>query len=147
MPPLRTLVTFQSSAFNTSQERDDFINPGNFGDDLARFLMDGLRRHGFEVEEGVGQEDHGWFFTYRCNGVPYDFIVGWADGEWIGWVERRVGFLASLLGARQRGIAPEAAQAIHAALSDAPEISGIQWHRPADFQAGRTDAGSADPLA
>ena len=40
---MRTLVTFRSSAFNTTQPKDYFINPGCFGDDVAKWLMGELR--------------------------------------------------------------------------------------------------------
>ena len=33
---MRTVATFRSAAFNTSEARPYFINPGCFGDDLAK---------------------------------------------------------------------------------------------------------------
>jgi len=37
--PLQTHVTFRSAAFNTTAPKDYFINPDNFGEDLAYWLM------------------------------------------------------------------------------------------------------------
>jgi len=146
MPTLRTLVTFQSTSFNTTESREDFINPDNYGDDLARFLMDALRTDGVTVPDYLGQEDHGWFFTFEVNGTEHDLVVGWADGEWIAWIERRTGLLASLLGRRRHGILPEAVEAVHSVLSSSPEISDARWHLADAYQSGDTGSGVPDPL-
>ena len=93
---LRTLVTFRSAAFDTDGPRACFINPDNYGDVLAYWLMRALRSRGVEALGELGQEDHGWYFTFRGGGVEHDFIVGLRDGdEWLGWLERRAGFVAS----------------------------------------------------
>jgi hypothetical protein len=43
---MKTVATFQSSAFNTTVTKDYFINPECFGDDLARWLITRLRATG-----------------------------------------------------------------------------------------------------
>jgi hypothetical protein len=40
---VKTAVTLKSSTFNMSEPREYFINPGCFGDDLAKWLADQLR--------------------------------------------------------------------------------------------------------
>jgi len=57
-------VVFESNAFNTSIEGENFINPGCFGDDVARWLIGQLRADGHVTEE-PRQEDFGWYFTSR----------------------------------------------------------------------------------
>lgn len=39
---VRTVVTFESTAFNMAEPKDYFINPCCFGDDLAKWLIDEL---------------------------------------------------------------------------------------------------------
>ena len=40
--PVRTVVTFRSSAFNTTESKDYFINECCFGDDAARWIIERL---------------------------------------------------------------------------------------------------------
>ena len=74
-----------------------------------------------EVDQDVGQEDHGWYLAFRTRGATYNFVVGYRhDGaRWIGWLERSTGLPGLLFGARTRDISAEAALAIHCALSEA----------------------------
>ncbi len=148
----RRHVTFSSDAFNTSEPREYFINPHCFGDDLAHWLIRGLKERGYQADDEPGQEDFGWYFTYRVNDTSYDFVVGYRPGDgldegiWIGWVERKTGFLASLLGARKRGIDRNAVNAIHVLLSDSPDIGDVRWHLEEDFLAGREESGTDEPV-
>src|SRR5262249_17912354 len=109
---LRTVVTFKSRAFNTSEPKGYFVNLCCFGDDLCRWLQQRLQSSGIPTSDELGQEDFGWYFTFQCGSQPYCFVVSYQpgdavnEGQWIGEVERHVGFLASLLGGRQRGIDP-----------------------------------------
>ena len=148
MAELRTLVTFRSTAFNTTQEREYFINPGNFGDDLGRWLMEELQSRSVEVDEELGQEDHGWYLGFRCGDTDYHLVVGHCDdtrGEWIGWIERNAGFLASLLGQRRKGIQPDACRLIHDVLAESERVSEVRWHFEDDYSAGREEAGVLTP--
>ena len=148
MPDTRTFITFSCSGFNTSEQRDYFINPSNFGDDLAQWLMQQLRARNVEVDAELGQEDYGWYFTFRSGGQSYDFVLGHRDeegGQWLGWLERSAGFLPSLLGARRRSVPPEPAQLIHTVLVSLPEVQGIRWHLAKDFDAGNEEAGTVGP--
>ena len=147
----RTLLTFRSAAFNTADERDHFINPGNYGDDLARWLMDRLRSAGYGVGAEPGQEDFGWYLSFEVAGRPYCLVLGYRpgeegeQGEWIGWLERELGFFASILGRREKGVEEAAPRAIHTVLNAAPEITDIRWHEAAAFRAGREEEGTAAP--
>jgi hypothetical protein len=58
---VRTVATFESTAFNMADPKDYFINPRCFGDDLAKWLIDELRKQGLETDDEPGQEDFGWF--------------------------------------------------------------------------------------
>jgi hypothetical protein len=147
---MRTLVTFESSAFNARESKDYFINPGCFGDDLARWLIAALRRAGLATDDEPSQEDFGWYFEFKVPEGEHCIVVGLRPGDpepqdcWIAWLERSRGFLGSVFGGRQRGIAPSAAAALHAALQ-APEIRNVRWHEKKDFDAMREERGADAP--
>jgi hypothetical protein len=153
MAEIRTLVTFKSPAFNTTERRDYFINDHCYGDDVARALMEQLRSRSIPTDAEPGQEDFGWFFGFRVGDTDYQFVIGHrpADGRdpavWIGWLERKAGLVGSLFGARKRGIHADGVTAVHSAISTLPQVGGIRWHRKEDFDAGREELGQIDPIA
>jgi len=51
---IRTVVTFESTAFNMTQPKDYFINACCFGDDLAEWLIGELRKQGIGTDEKLG---------------------------------------------------------------------------------------------
>jgi hypothetical protein len=145
----RTIVTFRSTAFNTSERRAHFINDGCYGDDLARWLMAELAARGTRTDPEPGQEDFGWYFTYHA-GVAHHFIVAFRPepephGLWIGWIERRAGLVGSILGARRRAIGGDALATIHAALADSDRVSDVRWHRRTEFERGNESNGTIHP--
>jgi len=147
---MRTLATFESAAFNTTQPRDYFINPGCFGDDTSRWLMERLRQAGLTTDPEPGQEDFGWYFTFAVPDGQHCCVVSYrpsdsegAAGAWITWIERERGFLGSVLGGRKRGISSAAVAAIHKALA-APEVANVRWHEQREFDRGQED-GSKEP--
>jgi hypothetical protein len=152
MSDVRTVVTFQSAAFNTSEPKGYFINDCCYGDDVAKWLIAELHKGGIETDDEPGQEDFGWYFGFRVGETDYQLVLGHRpedgpeNGLWIGWLERNVGLFASIMGRRKHGIGPEAAAAIHTVLSRAPEVGEVRWHHWRDFDAGREE-GAAEPTA
>ncbi len=153
MPPARTIVTFQSTAFNTTERRPYFINDGCYGDDLARWLIGELGARGISTDPEPGQEDFGWYFTFRPGTTEHQLVIGYRPpdgqepGTWIGWVERKAGLLGSVLGARHRGIERPALDAIHRVLANAAHVSSVRWHRRVDFDARNEAAAATRPDA
>ncbi len=150
MTAARTVVVFRSSAFNSTEQRSYFLNEGCFGDDVARWLIAGLRAQGIPTELEPGQEDFGWSFDFFVEETPHCFVVGSrpsddGDIEWIGWLERKRGLLGSFVGLRSRGVLSAAAQVIHAALSSGSEIIDIRWYEQKRFDRGDDAASSAEP--
>src|SRR6267378_7831977 len=125
---IRTVVTFNSKAFNMVEPKDYFINPCCFGDDVAKWLINELRKQGVKADEQPGQEDFGWYLNFEITGKGHTLVIGHRPsgeseaGIWIGWLERNTGFIGSLFGGRKRGIQPSAIQAIHRILSDSALI-------------------------
>ncbi|MGI4787283.1 MAG: hypothetical protein ACRYFS_00385 [Janthinobacterium lividum] len=131
-----------------TEEKEYFINLQNFGDDLAEYLIRELQAQRVEVNADIGQEDHGWYFSFRCAGKYYNLIVGHQDGEdenWLGWLENDVGFLPSLFGGRSRKIQPQAAQLVHRMLISSPRIKNVRWHFKKDYESGNELFAAEEP--
>jgi hypothetical protein len=147
---IRTVVTFESKAFNMAEPKDYFINPCCFGDDLAKWLISELRKQGVDTDK-PGQEDFGWYLNFEVTGTGYCFVIGHRPagegeaGTWIGLLERNRGFIGSLLGGRKRGIQPSAAETIHRILSGPPLIRDVRWHFRFDFDKGYQEHGALSP--
>ena len=148
---VKTVVTFKSTAFNISEPKPYFINPCCFGDDVARWVAEQLRGKGYQTAEAPGQEDFGWYFTFLVSSIEYCLVIGHRPGEakdegvWIGCLERSRGFVASLLGGRNRDIRPAASRIIHEVLSSSPEIHNVRWHFKHDFDNGHEQMGTPEP--
>lgn len=148
---IRTVATFHSSAFNTSEPKSYFINDCCFGDDLAKWLIGELRSHGLSVSEEPGQEDFGWYLNFQTDSAGSTFVISFRPDDeqkgktWVGIIERNCGFLASLLGGRSRRIDPAAIVAIHKILSGSPKIDELRWHFRRDFDQAREELGAASP--
>lgn len=128
----RTQVVFCATGFNTTKPGGHFINESNYGDDLSRLLLASLARRGVATDSEPQQEDFGWFFGFDAGGVEHCFVVAHApaaetDDRWVGWVERHVGLLSSLIGGRNRGIRPEAIALIDDVLREF--ATDLTWSR------------------
>jgi hypothetical protein len=152
MQRIRTTVTFQTPLFNTTEPRDYFINECCYGDDLARWMIQRLTARGIKCDAEPGQEDFGWYLIFGLQHTSYHLILGYIPndtaetGEWFCCLERRTSLIGFLFGAAKRRIQPEAAEAVHKALSSSPEIHNIRWHYKDDFDAGREDKGANAPI-
>jgi len=149
---VRRNVIFQSTAFNTSEQKDYFINDCCFGDDLAHWLMERLRARGIHTDTEPGQEDFGWYFRFRAGKSGYCFIISYRPsegprpGDWMCTIERETGLLGWIFHwSRKRGIQPDAVEAIHAILSTSPQISGVRWFSDKDYET--EENGQATPTA
>jgi hypothetical protein len=135
---IRTVVTFESAAFNMAEPKEYFINPCCFGDDVAKRLISELRKQGVETDEKPGQEDFGWYLNFRMN-TGHTFVIGHRPngeseaGTWIGWLERRRSLIGSAVGGCKRGIQSSAVEAIHGILSTSPLIRAVRWHFQCEF--------------
>jgi hypothetical protein len=137
---IRRNFIFQSPVFNTTESKDYFINECCFGDDLARWFIERLKARGIHTESKPGQEDFGWYMTFRVGDTDYDLVIAYRPGDkgqlgdWMCTVERSAGLVGSLFGARKRGIAPDALETLHSVLSTASEISNLRWFTDKDYQ-------------
>lgn len=148
---IRSVLTFKSDDFNTSVQKNYFINPGCYGDDLAKWIIGQLQERGFETDATPGQEDFGWYLNFNAGHKPFTLVLGYRPGNerrpgtWIGWLESKRGFAASFFGGRSRGLTPTAIEAIHGVLTSNPHIQDLRWHTRRDFDAGHEENGSSTP--
>lgn len=148
---IRTVVTFESTAFNMIKPRDYLVNPCCFGDDLAEWLIRELRKQGMGTDEKPGQEDFGWYLNLEAAGVRHTFVIGHRPhgeteaGTWIGRLERKRGLVGSILGERRRGIQASAAQAIHQILTGSSVVRDLRWHFQRDFDSD-VERSASSPL-
>jgi len=149
--PVRTVVTFESTKFNTTERQEHFINPCCFGDDLCKWMMGRLSEAGIQCDPEPGQEDFGWYFNFMMGDAKYCLVCAFRQpdgddpGVWVNWVERPTGFFATLFGGRDRAIDPAVPRQIHELLSASPEISSIRWHLKKDFDSGSEEAAAGSP--
>jgi hypothetical protein len=150
---MKTEVQFHSTAFNCTEPKDYFVNDCCFGDDVAKWLIEQLRTRGIQTADEPGQEDFGWYFTFKGGGTLHCFVIGYppndpATGDrWLGSIERQTGFLSALFGGRHRGILPEAVEAIDTALKSSPNIQRIVWHEPGTDGNGDASKGVSGAFA
>ncbi len=132
MKNIQTCAVFKTSSFNTSVQRKYFINPSCFGDDAARWIMIELGIRGFRTDKVARQEAFGWHFAFDAGGVKHNAVIGYRpgsygdEGEWICWIERKVGPVGVMLG-RRKNVKPEAAKAIQDVLSSSPAITIVKF--------------------
>ena len=130
---MKTEFSFKSTAFNCTEPKDYFINPGCFGDDLAGWMIGELNARGMKTMEAPGQEDFGWYFTFWVEGIEHCVVLGFQPNDastgdqWLGWIERQVGFFLSITGGRKRGILPAAVGEINDILMSSKHISDLTW--------------------
>jgi hypothetical protein len=75
---LRTVVTFKSAAFDATEPKPYFINPGCFADDVAKWMIGELRNRGVKTNAKPGQEDFGWYFNFEVAGAAeHTFVFGY----------------------------------------------------------------------
>ena len=122
------IVTFRSTAFNTSTPEKHFVSRRAYGSDLANWLIYELARHDAAVEPTIGQKDAGWIVQLRFRGATYDFLAMYRDPDWVGVLERRRGIVGRLFHGQQKNVQFDAVRLIDAVLSSSELISDIRWH-------------------
>lgn len=123
---MRNAVRFKSAKFNTTEAKDYFINDICFGDDLANWFYEELKKRGLNAVE-PWQEDWGWQFEAENCLISVSF-----DGdEWQIHIEPILGFLDKLFGKTIdiSGLT----KALHSALKSEPQISEKKW-----FESGKS---------
>jgi len=145
----RTVATFHSSRFNTTQPREYFLNPGCFGDDCAQWLVELLRGSGVPSVAEPWQEDWGWQTRAELEGARALISIGLVPEDPPHWLlmldeERSLG--ARLFRRAHPQAVTSLTETIHRALTAEPTTRELRWYVKADWDAGRLDQGSAAPV-
>jgi hypothetical protein len=127
--PTRMIVTFRSTAFNTSTPEKHFVSRRAYGSDLANWLIYELALHDAAVEPMIGQKDAGWIVRFRFRGGTYDFLARYRGGaDWVGFLERRRSIVARLFHWQQKNVEFDAVRLVDAVLSSSELIADVRWH-------------------
>ena len=133
-----TFASFKSSSFNTTEDKDSFVNPGCFGDDVCEFFIKELKNSPLQCSPEPIAEDWGWEFAFKFGEKQY--FVGCAfntDYEcWLIFIERMKGFkeiLTSIFAKQEDAVPLEVAQALHKALIESDKITNLKWHKKDDW--------------
>ena len=122
------IVTFRSTAFNTSTPEKHFISLRSYGGDLANWLINELTRRDAAAQPMIAQQDAGWVVRFRFRGANYDFLVRFRDPDWVGLFERRRGIVGRLLRQQQKNVEFDALVLMDSMLSSSELISDVRWH-------------------
>jgi hypothetical protein len=76
----------------------------------------------------IAQRDAGWTVRFRFRGAVYEFLVRFQDPDWVGFLERRRGFLGRLFRRQQQSVDLDALLLVDSLLSSAELISDVCWH-------------------
>lgn len=126
---MRDHVRFVSDLFSPRRPEDEQVNPGRYGEELATWLIEQLRRTGASAA-GPYEEDWGWLVELTWNGQRFSLPCGNMDfsrTEWLIWIQPHRGLLNRLLRRNHAEATAELALALHAILKSEPRISELEW--------------------
>jgi hypothetical protein len=131
----RAVVTFASPAFNMTETKDYYLNPGCFGDDVALWFIEEMSKRGYPVASNPGREDFGWYVLFGEGPSPHCLVISHLldDSDrflWFCEVERQFGFWRSLMGRRAHYVDEHAVAFVHEVLSQSTLIDELRWHYP-----------------
>ncbi len=118
---------------------------------MANWLLGELRKLGVKTDEQPGQEDFGWYLDFYVADIGHTCVILYRPGvdndkgTWIGWLERKRGFIGSVLGTRSRGIDSLAAEMLHTVVARSSQIRDVRWHFQRDFDRGLEERGALEP--
>ncbi|MGH9800366.1 MAG: hypothetical protein ACRD82_08385 [Blastocatellia bacterium] len=144
----RTHVTFVTKLFNTTEEKDYFINPTCFGDDLAEWLIKRLNK----VDPKPTQEDWGWCFSVEVGQRGFLVCLGYYEDDdtpstWLVFIESRLNWFGrKLLGRSDKTDLLALSQELDHALNSDPQITHIRWHTKEDFMKGNENNWLSHPI-
>jgi hypothetical protein len=161
---MKTHVTFLADGFNQTEQKPNFINDGNFGVDLAHWLIAEFKKfEDISADPEPLQEDWGWWVfisTGQFSGSIGlgSYVVGTSHGDQDGWLcfwdpqKKKKPFLffgktkADQSNHQIEELYKENLLRFHDILSESPRISQIRWHYETDFMKGKEDSWSSIPF-
>ena len=122
------ILEFESSAFAPIPAEDEATYPGVFGQTLASWLGNHLRRAGIAAGEVIA-EGFGWVIPVKSE--PYFLRVACSSGEelnaWMVFVFTEGGLMPRLLGKDKSGAALESLyESVRRSLQSEPSVHGLR---------------------
>ncbi len=146
---MRTHVTFLSDAFNRTEEKENFLNPCCFGEDLVRWMIPRFAGTHLKIDPDPRQEDWGWKVLVSCEGRQFLIGVGQyevgRESGWLCFVESRLPFFKKWVGANDSAEQQQVCAALHSVLSSSPEIRDIRWYPSESFTKGKEADWKTEP--
>ena len=148
----RNHVTFVTKLFNTEEEKDYFINPDCFGDDLAKWLLERLdRRKLTKLDAKPGQEDWGWYFFAKVGQQDFLVCLGFYENDdtpstWLVYVESQLSWFGrKFLGHSDESEMATLCSELDRVLHSDQQISHVRWHTKENFMKGNEDDWTPHP--
>jgi hypothetical protein len=126
---MRTHVRFRSELFRPLKPEDQQVNPGVYGEELAKWVRDRIGAHGLDAQDHFG-EDWGWMVVF---GRDFPGWIGCAnvtgeDDQWLCFCQVHRSLTDRLLG---RPVPTESLHktitALPSTLASEPRISDFEW--------------------
>lgn len=128
---MKNQISFTTDIFESSQRAPNFLNDRNFGEDLARWLVDVCREGEFKFGEPF-QDDNGWFVPADARGEHFvvgvgimDESIGASQADWLITVEKQRKW--KFFGSNDSQLRTELCDLIQNVLRDKPHIREIRW--------------------
>jgi hypothetical protein len=160
---MKNHVTFLAEGFNQTEQKPNFINDDNFGEDLALWMIAEFNKFkDISADPEPLQEDWGWWvFVSTENYTGHiglgSYEVGTPDGQKDGWMcfwdtpKKKKPFLffgkgkADEYNTRIQEASKKIIMRSHDIISASPRFSRIRWHDEADFMKGNEDSWTSIP--
>jgi hypothetical protein len=108
-----------------------FVSQNDSFDELPHSLLLALNSKVVEVDPRVVTEDEGWAISFRYTGHKYKFCSRCNKDseplECMGWLERNLGFFASLFASNETHSYSDIEPIIQTALSSLTTVKEVEW--------------------
>ncbi len=146
---MRNHITFKSTRFNLTERHENFINPDNFGEDLANWLTKLLDKELNIESSDSGQEDWGWYISLIYKEKLFYINLGFYpsdESDWMLWVEppkrniierfKKINYTTEVY---------YICNAINCIFNTEKTIGEIRWHLENNFKIGNESEWESKP--
>jgi hypothetical protein len=127
---MRDQIIFTTDIFETREKKSNFLSDRNYGEDLARWLVEVSSGGEFKFGEPF-QEVDGWFVPVSADGESFVIGVGLMDAsigdeqaDWLLTIEKKRKWR---MGSKDSALRSELCDHIQNVLRDKAHIREIRW--------------------
>ncbi len=128
---MKSQISFTTDIFETRQIQPHFVNPRNFGEDLAAWLVEASRTSRFRLGSPF-QTEEGWTVPAEAGGEQFeigvgimDASIGDAQANWLITIEKKRKW--KIFSSKDSALRSELCDHIQNILRDKPHIREIRW--------------------